>query len=220
MGLKRAWYTFLMPGDSGLWSGTGSLSADSQVITPSTGAGLITSTSLSRSSWTDVDIARFEARHPVGSKARLALALLLYTGQRRGDVVRLGRQHIRNGVLSIKQSKTGAQVDLPVLAELQAALDLTPIGMTFLVTRRGIPFTPGAFGMWFRDRCTEAGLKGLSAHGLRKAAATRLAECGATAHELMAVFGWSTLREAERYTRAANRKALASGVMRKLGSRT
>jgi integrase len=170
--------------------------------------------------WTDADIALFEERHPIGSKARLALALLLYTGLRRGDVVRLGRQHIRDGVLSLKQSKTGTQVDLPVLPELQAALDLTPIGMTFLVTGRGIPFTPGGFGVWFQQRCAEAGLKGLSAHGLRKAAATRLAEHGATAHELMAVFGWTTLREAERYTRAANRKALADGVMRKLRSGT
>ena len=170
--------------------------------------------------WTEADIAQFEERHPVGSKARLALALLLYTGLRRGDVVRLGRQHVRNGILSLKQSKTGTQVDLPVLPELQGALDLTPVGMTFLVTRRDIPFTPDGFGMWFRDRCTEAGLRGLSAHGLRKAAATRLAEHGATAHELMAVFGWATLREAERYTRAANRKALAGGVMRKLRSGT
>jgi integrase len=166
--------------------------------------------------WTDADIARFEAQHPVGSRARLALAILLYTGQRRGDVVRLGRQHIRAGVLSLKQSKTGAQVDLPVLPELRAALDLAPVGMTFLITGRGIPFTAEGFGCWFRQCCTEAGLRGLSAHGLRKAAATRLADHGATAHELMAVFGWSTLREAERYTRAANRKALASGVMCKL----
>jgi integrase len=170
--------------------------------------------------WTDANIAEFEAKHPIGSKARLALALLLYTGQRRGDVVRLGRQHIRNGVLSLRQSKTGVQVDLPVLPELQAELDLAPMGMTFLVTGRGIPFTPGGFGFWFGQCCTEAGLMGLSAHGLRKAAATRLAERGATAHELMAVFGWSTMREAERYTRAANRKVLASGVMRKLRSGT
>jgi integrase len=170
--------------------------------------------------WTEADIAQFEHRHPLGSKPRLALALLLYTGLRRGDVVRLGRQHVRNGVLSLKQSKTGMQVDLPVLPELQAALELTPIGMTFLVTGRGLPFSPDGFGMWFRDRCAEAGLKGLSAHGLRKASATRLAEHGATAHELMAVFGWTTLREAERYTRTANRKALAGGVMRKLRSGT
>ena len=51
--------------------------------------------------------SRFEAKHPIGSKARLALALLLYTGQRRGDVVRLGRQHIRNGVLFLLCHKFG-----------------------------------------------------------------------------------------------------------------
>ena len=45
-------------------------------------------------SWTDAEIAQFEARHPIGTKPRLALALLLYTGQRRSDVVTMGRQHI------------------------------------------------------------------------------------------------------------------------------
>jgi integrase len=170
--------------------------------------------------WTEEDVAAFEARHPPGSKARLALALLICTGLRRSDVVRLGRQHLRHGVLSLKTSKTGAQVDLPVLPELQVELDRAPVGMSFLMSPRGVPFSPDAFGFWFRQRCTEAGLKGLSPHGLRKLAATRLAEHGATAHELMAVFGWSTLREAERYTRAADRKALARGVMRKLRSGT
>jgi len=170
--------------------------------------------------WTEEDVAAFEARHPPGSKARLALSLLICTGLRRSDVVRLGRQHIRHGTMSIKTSKTGAQVDLPILSELQVELDLAPVGMTFLVSPRGVPFSPDSFGFWFRQRCTEAGLKGLSPHGLRKLAATRLAEHGATAHELMAVFGWSTLREAERYTRAADRKALARGVMSKLRSGT
>ena len=170
--------------------------------------------------WTDDDIAAFEARHLIGSTARLALALLLYTGQRRGDIVRVGRQHIRAGVLSLRQSKTGAQIDIPVLAELQAILDVAPVGMTFLITELGKPFTAAGFGGWFRRRCKEAGLSGLSAHGLRKAAATRLADHGATAHELMAWFGWTTLREAERYTRAANRKALARGVAHKLKRRT
>jgi integrase len=170
--------------------------------------------------WTDDDIAAFEARHPVGSTARLALTLLMFTGQRRGDVVRVGRQHIRGGVLSLRQSKTGAQIDIPVIAELQAVLDVAPAGMTFLITEQGRPFTPAGFGGWFRRRCNEAGLRELSAHGLRKAAATRLAEHGATAHELMAWFGWTTLREAERYTRAANRKTLAQGVAHKLKGRT
>ena len=170
--------------------------------------------------WTEEDVAAFEARHLPGFMARLALALLICTGLRRGDVVRLGRQHIRHSVLSLKTSKTGAQVDLPVLPALQVELERAPIGMTFLTGSRGQPFTPDAFAFWFRRRCLEAGLRGLSSHGLRKLAATRLAEHGATPHELMAVFGWSTLREAERYTRAADRKALARGVMRKLESGT
>jgi len=55
-----------------------------------------------------------------------------------------------------------------------------------------------------------------SAHGLRKAAATRAAENGATAHELMAIFGWVDIKEAELYTRAANRRRLAAQAMSKL----
>jgi integrase len=167
--------------------------------------------------WTDDDIAAFEARHPVGSKAHIALALLRFTGQRRGDVVVLGRQHIRGGLLSLRQQKTGAQVTIPVLPELEAVLAASTIsGLTFLTTEFGRPFTAAGFGGWFRRRCNEAGLRGLSAHGLRKAAATRLADHGATAHELMAWFGWSTLREAERYTRTADRERLAVRAAAKL----
>src|SRR5262249_19191463 len=60
--------------------------------------------------WTEEEIAQFEAHHPIGTKPRLALALLLYTGQRRSDVVRMGRQHIRNGALTVKQQKTGTEL--------------------------------------------------------------------------------------------------------------
>ena len=89
--------------------------------------------------------------------------------------------------------------------------------LTFLTTEYGMAFSAAGFGNWFRDRCKEAGLaKGYAAHGLRKAAATRHANSGATAHELMAWFGWTTLKEAERYTRAANRKQLAQAAGRKL----
>jgi integrase len=131
----------------------------------------------------------------------------------------LGRQHIRGGRLSLRQQKTGAQVTIPVLPELEAVLAANPIsGLTFLTTEFGRPFTAAGFGGWFRRRCNEAGLRGLSAHGLRKAAATRLANHGATAHELMAWFGWSTLREAERYTRTADRERLAVRAAAKLGT--
>lgn len=167
--------------------------------------------------WTDGEVAAFEARHPLGSKARLAFALLIFTGQRRGDIVRLGRQHVRDGVLSLRQSKTGAQVTIPVLPELEAVLAASSLdGLTYLMTEFGKPFTAGGFGGWFRRRCNEAGLHGLSAHGLRKAAATRFANHGATAHELMAWFGWSSVQEAERYTRTADREGLARRAAAKL----
>ena len=138
----------------------------------------------------------------------------MFTGQRRGDVLRIGRQHIRDGILSLKQNKTGAQIDIPVLSELRLVLDATPSDhLTFLVNGSGQPFTAAGFGKWFRQVCAQAGLeKGLSAHGLRKAAATGLADHGATAHELMAWFGWKTLKEAERYTAAVNRKKLAQSA--------
>lgn len=172
--------------------------------------------------WTEDEVERFRARHPLGTRARLALELAACTGQRRGDLIRMGRQHVRHGVLSIRQSKTGVLVEIPVLPELQAAIDAMPPSgsLTFLHTHTGEAFSPAGFTNWFREVCREAGCAG-SVHGLRKYAATRHADNGATAHELMAWFGWETLSEAERYTRAANRKLLAAGMVEKLsGTRT
>src|SRR5262245_15372008 len=88
--------------------------------------------------WTDDEIAQFEAHHAIGTKPRLALALLLYTIQRRSDVVRMGRQHMKDGVLMVKQQKTGAPLAIPVHPELRAILDATPSEhLTFLVTATG-----------------------------------------------------------------------------------
>lgn len=169
--------------------------------------------------WGEDQIAAYREKHALGTKARLALELLLNTGQRRSDVVRMGRQHIRDGTLSLRQQKTGVLIEIPVLAEIQAALEAMPPSnhLTFLTTEFGKPFTAPGFGNWFRDRRSEAGVaNGYAAHGLRKAAATRLANSGATAHELMAWFGWTTLKEAERYTRTANKKRLTKSAGRKL----
>lgn len=172
--------------------------------------------------WTAADIAAFRERHPLGARARLAMELGLNTMQRRSDLVRLGRQHIQDGTLSLRQVKTGTMVEIPVLAELRAALDASPSEhLTFLVTEAGKPFTTAGFGNWFRDRCTEAGLPtGYNTHGLRKAGATRLADAGCSDHEIMAWGGWKSLSEVQRYTRAADRKKLAHGVVRKLESGT
>lgn len=160
--------------------------------------------------WSDAQIAQFEKRHPVGTKANLALRLLLYTAQRRSDVVRLGRQHEKAGAIHMRQHKTGAWLILPVVPELREALDRTPSqGLTYLETEFGRPFSLAGFGNWFRDRCNEAGLRNISAHGLRKAAARRMAEAGKSTHEIMSITGHRSLGEVERYTRAASQERLA-----------
>jgi integrase len=148
----------------------------------------------------------------------------MYTGVRRSDVVRLGRQHIRDGWFKIPVQKNRKRspitLELPVLTALRDAMDATPTSsLTFLTTQFGRPFTANGFGNWFRRRCNEAGLPQCSAHGLRKAGAVRAAENGATTHELMAIFGWQTVKEAERYTRAAQRKRLAGSAERLLAQR-
>lgn len=164
--------------------------------------------------WSEGDIEKFQSHHVLGTKPRLALELLIYTGARRSDIVSLGRRHMRDGELSWRpfkgRDKSPTTVTIPVLPELEKILAGSPTGdLTFLVTEYGKPFTAAGFTNWFRDRCNEAGLKDRSAHGVRKAAATYLAERGATAHQLMAIFGWQTIQQAEVYTREANRKRLA-----------
>jgi integrase len=167
--------------------------------------------------WSEADIKKFEDKHPIGSRARFALALLLFTAQRRGDVIRMGRQHIREGVLTIRQNKTGTLVEIPVHTDLCAIIDATPSShLTFLTTEHGRSFSVAGFGNWFREVCDQAGLpKGCAAHGLRKAAARRLAEAGCTAHEIMSITGHRTLREVTRYTEAADRRHLARSAIAK-----
>lgn len=162
--------------------------------------------------WTPEDVAAFEARHPVGTKARLAMDLMLYTGLRKSDVVRVGPEHVRDGILELRPMKTarssGVMVTMTLHPRVAASIKAAPIGEThFLVTEFGRPFTANGFGNWFRKRCDEAGVS-KSAHGLRKAGATRLAEGGATTHQLMAYFGWKTTKEAERYTGTADRRRM------------
>lgn len=169
-------------------------------------------------SWTDEEIAMFEVRHPKGTRARLALNLLLYTAQRRGDVIRMGWQHINGGRLSVTQSKTGMKLNLKIHSELQEALELTSKGnMTFLVTAQGAPFSAAGFGNWFRDRCNEAGLTGCSAHGLRKAAARRMAEGKMSADIIKSVTGHSNLKMLSIYTEAANQALLSDAGIDAIG---
>jgi len=156
----------------------------------------------------------FESHYPVGTKPRLAFELLLHTAQRRADVIRLGPQHVRGGVISIRQQKTGKTLAIPVSPALATALDATPSKhLTFVVTEDGQPFEAMAFTKWFRRCCDAAGLSGYSAHGLRKAACRRLAEAGCSANEIAAISGHASLREVERYTRAVDQARMARNAV-------
>jgi integrase len=160
--------------------------------------------------WTEAEVERFRERHPTGSKARLALELLLGTAQRRGDVVRLGWQAVRGTDIAVRQQKTDRPLLIPMHPDLVAELSVLPkTNLTFVTMSSGAPYSAKAFGEWFRVRCNEAGLPQCSAHGLRKLAATRLAEAGCSASEIAAITGHRTLTEVARYTSAADQARLA-----------
>ena len=172
-------------------------------------------------SWTIGEVRQYEKRHPIGTRARLALALLLYTTQRRSDVVRLGHKMVHDGWFKFTQYKNARRnpikLEIPICTELQQIIQATtPLGKdTYLVTEFGRPFSAAGFGNRFRKWCDEAGLPHCSAHGLRKAGSARLAELGASDREIMAITGHQTAKEVDRYTKGARQKKLAASAMKK-----
>jgi len=168
--------------------------------------------------WSDPEIARFEAHWSVGTRERLAFDLLLYTGQRSGDVRIMTAGQVRDGIISLRQQKTDELLEIPIHDALERSLRGCQSGQLVLVTTQlGKPFTAKGFGNWVSDAARQAGLPaGCSAHGLRKAAARRLAEAGCTAHQIAAITGHRSLKEVERYTRAADQRISAEAAMRKV----
>jgi integrase len=174
--------------------------------------------------WTEEEIATFEAGYPTGTKPRLALELLLNVAARPSDAVRLGRQHTRGGyIVNVKQQKTGATLPpIPITAALADAINAGASAdhVVFLLNEHGRAFTAKGFGKWFTAQCQRIGLKGCSPHGLRKAACRRLAEAGCSANEIAAISGHKSLREVERYTRAADQARMARNAMAKIRTAT
>lgn len=174
--------------------------------------------------WTEADVTAYQAKWPLGTCQRVWLDMLLYTGPRRGDVSRLGRQHTKTvpgegRVITFKTEKGDemVEVSIPILPVLEATLAAGPCGdLTFIIGERGHAFTKESFGNAFSKAARMAGVK-KSAHGVRKIAATTAADNGATAHQLMAIFGWTTIQMAEIYTKAANRRRLARESAHMLG---
>jgi integrase len=168
--------------------------------------------------WDEEQIAQFERHHAVGTKARLAFALLLYTAQRVSDVIKMGRQHlVGDTAIKVTQEKTGTSLTIPLHPGLKAIIAAAErTGLLFLTTRRGTPFSRQVFTKWFRQQCDLAGVRDRSAHGLRKSAATRLADAHCTPHEIAAITGHASLREVERYTKARDQEKLARQQIRRM----
>ena len=167
--------------------------------------------------WTDDEIDQYRAHWPLGTQQRLVMEFALETASRRGEVVRLGPQHVKNGRIRIERTHGSNDVDIPMSPELQAACDAMPKAhLTYIVTAYGKPRSKYGLGNDFAKWATEAGVPAhCRMHGLKKGGMRRLAEAGGTAHELMAISGHRTLREVQRYTEDANRKLLADTGMAK-----
>lgn len=170
--------------------------------------------------WTEADITKYKARWPVGTKARLALEIFLWTGQRRGDASRFGPRHVIGGKINYRASKNEADLWLPMVPDLRAAIAATPnIGLTsYLVNDYGQPFTVAGLGNKMREWCDEAGLPQCTAHGLRKAIARRMAAVEATQQQMKAVGGWKGDAEVATYVADAAQEQLAEAAIAKVVS--
>jgi integrase len=164
--------------------------------------------------WDESDIRLFCAKWKIGTPQRLALEIAMHTGLRRSDLVKVGRQHLRQNELSIRTEKTGALITVELPQRVLDIIDATKTGdMHFLVTSFNKPFSNAGFGNWFGEAAREAGIE-KNTHGVRKFAATTAANGGATAHELMSQFGWANSKQAEVYTKGADRARLGKKASR------
>jgi len=170
--------------------------------------------------WTEEEIALFEARWPLGTKERLAEALMLYLALRVSDAAVVGRQHRRGGKFHLHHGKNDSDTIVPATPELDAAIDACDSGhMTYLVTEFGKPYTTKGLAKWFKRACVKAGVPHCSPHGLRKAMSRRLAESGATTFQGRAVTGHKTDKQFAHYAEKANRELLADEAVANLSRR-
>lgn len=165
--------------------------------------------------WSEDEIAQYQAHWPLGSKQRLAVELLLWTGKRRSDGILLGKQNLREGMMWGRDQKTQKEWWLPIAPQLQEAIDAMPPHdhLCYLVSERGRPYSSASFGNMFKQWCIDAGLPHCTAHGLRKAIARRMAEVGINNAGGKSVTLHSGDSEYAIYTAAANQKRLAKDAI-------
>jgi integrase len=170
--------------------------------------------------WTDIELRQYEGHWKVGTRERLAYALLLYTAQRVGDAAAMTRSHIQDNEIYVVQEKTGAELWIPIHPELELALKACQTkGFALIGKADGTPFTTSGLGGFMARAIERAGLpERCVAHGLRKAMMRMMAEGNATVKQIAGVSGHKSLREIERYTKAADQRKLARAGMDKVGT--
>ena len=170
--------------------------------------------------WDEGDVKKFRSRWAQDTTQRLAFELMIYTGLRRSDVVRLGWGHIQGDfiVISTKKSQGLVELNIPIHPDFRAILDgIAHDHERLIITQHGKPRSEKSFTNWIIEAARSAGLPPhRSPHGLRKAACRRLAEAGCSALEIMSITGHSNIKEIEIYCRDVNKKRLAQAAIEKL----
>lgn len=163
--------------------------------------------------WTEAQIDQFEAKWPIGTPERLSFEMLLCTGQRSIDV-RLARWEQIDwdaNLIEVVQEKTGETVWVPLLPSLCEALDAAPRQSPMIIARitkeTGEALTSSGFAARVQGARKAADLPDKCVpHGLRRAAARRLAEASCTQWEIMTITGHTDPRMVEEYIRDAAKK--------------
>jgi integrase len=165
--------------------------------------------------WTEDNFAAaMEAATPA---LRRALLLAVHTGQRRGDLIMARWSDMAGGVWRLRQEKTGARLVVPLHPDLAADMATWPrSAVTVLTTEAGTPWDRDALTMAVMRVMEAVSRKGLNIHGLRKLAAVRLAEAGASVHEIAAVTGHASLAQVALYTRDVDQARLARAAVIRL----
>jgi integrase len=172
--------------------------------------------------WTDAECATFEVSN-LPRHVMTGYMLGRYTGQRRGDVLKMARSAYSSGMIAVKPSKTerhsrdNEQLFIPAHKRLMAYLaELPKEALLFVVDANGRPVDETTFSKDFRAALDAAGLPHLHFHGLRHTAGAALAEAGCSEKEIMAVLGHKTIAMVQKYTQGARRKRLATSAIAKL----
>jgi integrase len=191
---------------------------DDEWIESNPAVGLKAATMGTRKRWTDVQVRHALSEAP--EWLRRAIALALATGQRSGDLVALRWSQYDGEVIRLQQQKTGAELEIPLGPDMRRELSAwrrEARTLTVLATVTGLPWKPGSFATevseWIRGQPI---LGGLTFHGLRHTAASRLAEAGATVLEIQAITGHRNLATVARYTRGVDQRVAAASAVRKL----